>query len=165
MIGARGPIHLVERGGEGRIEVPREEVGEHVVLVDRLALLVREVRRLEPGTRVQLDLAVLEARVHVEEDHQPVVEPGPADAPLVHQRARLGLGLLGRRILAAVLGVDHDLGAGPRLDRVDRRLGLDDRVAGQDPGVVVDRPVDLGFRERRAGRWADVRRCPAAPGP
>ena len=59
----------------------------------------------------------------------PSSKPGPPDAPLVDQRARLGLGLLGRRSnVPLVLRVDDDLGAGPRLDRVDGRLGIGDRV-------------------------------------
>ena len=99
---------------------------EHVVLEDRLALLVRQEGGLEPGPRVELDLAVLEVRLHVEEDDEAVVEALAPDAPLVHQGARLRFGLVGRRVLAAVLGVDDDLGAGPRLDLVDDPLGVDD---------------------------------------
>ena len=56
--------------------------------------------------------------------------------------------------VAAVLGVDDDLGAGPRLDLVDLRLRSDDRLRAEDAGLVVDRAVDLGLRERRPGRDA-----------
>ena len=59
--------------------------------------LVRQERRLEAGAGVQLDLAVLEVRLDVEEDDQAVVEALAPDAPLVDQGARLRLGLLGRR--------------------------------------------------------------------
>ena len=73
---------------------------------------------------------------------RPSLKPGAPDAPLVHQRARLRLGLLGRRVLAAVLGVDDDLGAGPRLDGVDRRLRVGDRR----------RPTGCRRSRRRPGR-------------
>ena len=69
---------------------------QHVVLEDRLALGVGQERRLEAGRGVELDLPVLERRVDVEEDRQAVVEPAPADAPLVDQREGARLGLLGR---------------------------------------------------------------------
>ena len=153
VLGCRRGIDLLERHVEGGVEVGRAEVREHVVVEDRLALGVREVGRLEPGRGVQLDLAVFEARVHVEEDDHAVVEARPPDAPLVDQCAGLGLGLLGRQaVRAAVLRVDDDLGAGPRLDLVDRRLGRDDRLRAEDAGLVVDGAVGLGVRERRAGR-------------
>ena len=152
MLHGRGGIDLLERDTERAVEVRRPQEGEHVVLVDRLALLVREEGGLEARPRVELDLAVLKARVHVEEDDQAVVEAGPPDAPLVHQGACLRLGLLGRRVFAAVLGVDDHLGAGPRFDGVDRRLGLGDRRGRQDAGVVVDRPAVDGVGEWRTGR-------------
>src|SRR4029079_15031972 len=50
------------------------------------------------------------------------------------------------------LRIDDDFRTSPRLDRVDGRLGLDDLRWREDAGVVVDRPVDLRIRERRA-RW------------
>ena len=86
---------------------------------------------------------MLEARVEVEEDDEAVVEALPADAPLVDQRLGVAVGLLGRDAVVDDLGVDDDLGAGPLLDRVDRRLGRGDRLRREDAGVVVDRPVDL----------------------
>ena len=76
-----------------------------------------EVRK--PGSGVQLDLAVAEALVEVVQDDQPVVEALATDAPLVHQRPGVRLGELGRVALGLELGVDDDLGAGPRLDRLD----------------------------------------------
>ena len=82
----------------------------------------------------------------------PSSKPVAPDAPLVDQCAGLGLGLLGRRVRAAVLGVDDDLGAGPRLDLVDLRLGSDDRLGAEEAGLVVDGAVGLGWRERRPGR-------------
>ena len=55
----------------------------------------------------------------------PSFEPDPADAPLVHERLGVGLGLLGRDVVAAeTLRVDHDLGLRLGLDRVDDELGL-----------------------------------------
>ena len=36
------------------------------------------------------------AGVHVEQDHETVVEALPADTPLVHQRLGVAVGLLGR---------------------------------------------------------------------
>ena len=124
----RGGVDPLESHGQRGVEVGVLEVGEHVVVEDRLALLVREEGGLEAGRRVQLDLTVLQVRLHVEEDDHPVVEAGPPDAPLVDQGARLGFGLLGRRVGPAVLGVDDDLGRRPGLDRIDRGLGLDDRL-------------------------------------
>ncbi len=64
-----------------------------------------------------------EVRFHVEQDDQAVVEALPPDAPLVHEGLGVGVGLLGRDPVVDDLAVDDDLGAGPRLDRVDRRLG------------------------------------------
>ncbi len=95
---------------------------------------------------------MLERRVDVEEDDHPVVEAGPPDVPLVDECAGARFGL--RRVDAVVgqLAVDHDLGAGPRLDAVDDRLRPDDRVGAQDPGEVVDRPVRLWVGEGRARR-------------
>ncbi len=142
---------LCERHGQRAVEVGILQVRQHVVVEDRLALAVRQERLLETGTGIQLDLAVLEIRLHVEEDHQAVVEALASDAPLVHQGTRLGVGLVGRRVFAAVLGVDDDLRAGPRLDRVDRLFRRGDGRRRQDAGVVVDRAVDLGLREGRAG--------------
>ncbi len=78
---------------ERAIEVGLQEQRQHVVVEDRLALAVRQVRGLEPGRGIELDLAVLQARIEVEEDDQPVVEPGSTDAPLVDQRSRAGLRL------------------------------------------------------------------------
>ena len=62
--------------------------------------------------------------------------PGPPDAPLVHQRCGVGLGLVGRDVVAAErLRVDDDLGLGLRLDGVDDRLGLRPVVGVEDVGV------------------------------
>ena len=122
----RRSIHLREGGGECPVEVRRAEMREHVVVEDRLALLVRQEGGLEPGPRVELDLAVLEVRFQVEEDDKAVVEALASDAPLIDQGARLHFRFVGRRVFAAVLGVDDDLRAGPRLDLIDDPLGVDD---------------------------------------
>ena len=158
VLGRRRGADLLERGGECRVEVAGRERRQHVVLEDRLTLLVRQEGGLEARAGVELDLAVLEIRLHVEEDDQPVVEALATDAPLVHQGPRLRLGLLGRRKAATVLGVDDDLGARPRLDPVDRGLRGGDRLGRQDARVVVDGPVDLGSWERWAGRRRGWRR-------
>ncbi len=94
---------------------------------------------------------MLAARVEVEQDHEPVVEALPADAPLVHQRLSVAVGLVGRDPVVADLAVDDDLGTGPGFDRVDRRLGVRDRLLREHAGLVVDRAVGLGVRERRPG--------------
>ena len=79
------------------VEVAAAQERQHVVLVDRLALAVGEVRRGVPRSRVQLDLAVARvALVEVEQDHEPVVDALAADAPLVHEGTGVALGLVGR---------------------------------------------------------------------
>jgi hypothetical protein len=78
----------------------------------------------EALTAEQSDLAVLERGIEVEQDHEAVVDPGAADAPLVHERLGVGVGVVGRDVVATEgLRVDHDLGLGLRLDGVDDLLG------------------------------------------
>ena len=89
----RRRIDLGQRGTQGAVEVAAAQERQHVVLEDRLALAVAQEGGLEPRAGVQLDLAVPAAVVHVEEDHQAVVEALAADVPLVHERARPRLGL------------------------------------------------------------------------
>ena len=89
-------IDPFERDHHGAIEVGVEQKRQHVVVEDRLTLAVREERGLEPGGRVELDLAVEQVRFEIEEDRQPVVEPGAPNAPLVDQGPRLGFGRLRR---------------------------------------------------------------------
>ena len=111
---------------------PVAEQRHHLVVEDRLALVAVEVRRLEPVAGVELDLAVLVAGVELEQDDQAVVDAGPSDAPFVHQRGGVGLGLRGGQVVAAHrLRVDDDLDAGLGLDRVDDLLGLGRRVSGR----------------------------------
>ena len=85
--GGRG-IDPAQRDRQRAVEVRIAQEREHVVLEDRLALAVGEEGRLEPGCRIELDLAVFEGRVDVEEDGKAVVEPGATDAPLVDQGDR-----------------------------------------------------------------------------
>ena len=59
---------------------------------------------------------------------RPSSKPGAADVPLVDQGRSREASIVGRRVVAAVLRVDHDFRAGPRLDRMDRRLGRGDRA-------------------------------------
>ena len=77
----RGGVDPLERDAERAIEVGVPQERHHVVVEDRLALAVGQERRLEAGRGVQLDLAVLERRVDVEEDGHPVVEAGAARRP------------------------------------------------------------------------------------
>ena len=113
---------LGQRDQDRRVEITALERRQHLVEVDVLELALAEG---ETGASVELDLAMLEARVEIEQDDQPVVDAGTPDAPLVHQGGGVALGLLGRDVVASEgLGVDHDLGLGLRLDRVDDRLGL-----------------------------------------
>ena len=151
---------LPERDQDGVVQVAGSEQRQHVVLVDRLALVVGEVGRREPGTGVELDLAVRQARVELEQDHEPVVDAGATDAPLVHQRGRVRFGLLGSEIVAAHrLGVDDDLDAGLRLDRVDDLLRLRDGLRPEDPREVVDGLALDRLRVRRPGRRRRRRRA------
>ena len=89
---------------------------------------------------------------------RPSSKPSPADAPLVHQRLGVLVGFLGRDPVVDDLAVDHDLGAGSRLDRVDRRLSFGDRCRREDAGLVVDGTVDLRIGERRPGFGARLDR-------
>ena len=99
---------------------------------------------------------MLAARLHVEEDDQPVVEALAPDTPLVAERLTVGGGDIGVGAWLG-LGVDDDLGAGPRLDGLDQagRLGLG-RV-GEDAGLVVDHDPGHGIREWRSGRQRRAR--------
>ncbi len=128
------------------------------------AALSRNVAR-KPGPPYQDHLAMLEIGVHVEQDHEPVVEPFPPDSPLIHQGPRVAVSLLGGSAVLDDLGVDRDLRPGPCLDRVDLGLDSGDRGRSENAGAVVDRnPVDRS-RERRAGVGArDGGRNAAAAG-
>ncbi len=143
---------LGQRDEDRRVEVPGLERRHHLIVEDVLEL---GLTQRKTGSPVELDLTVLEAGVEVEQDHEAVVDAGPPDTPLVHQGCGVGLGLLGRDVVAAEgLGVDHDLGLGLRLDRVDDRLGLALRGRREDVGVVVDRLAVDGFGEgRTSSRW------------
>ena len=143
-------IHdLGQRDEDRRVEVPALERRHHLIVEDVLEL---GLAQRKTGAPVELDLAVLEARVEVEQDHKAVVDAGTPDTPLVHQGCGVAFGLLGRDVVAAEgLGVDHDLGLGLRLDRVDDRLGLALRRRREDVGVVVDGLAVDGFGERRTG--------------
>ncbi len=113
--------------------------------------LVRNVCA-EPGPGVELDLAVARVvLVQVEQDDQAVVDALAADAPLVHERDRVGLGLRGRDAVRHELGVDDHLGSGPVLDAVDRGLDLTPDAVGEHPRRVVDGLVVHGGRERGSG--------------
>ena len=120
----------------------------------------------EAGARIELDLPVLEARVEVEQDDEAVVDAGPPDAPLVHQRGGVGLGFGGRDVVATEgLGVDDDLGLGLGLDRVDDLLGLTLGRRRQDLGVVVDGlVVDRLGEWRSRGRGVTATERPRRPG-
>ena len=85
---------LVHRRQQRAVHVALAQLRQHVVLEDALAVLVREPGLPVTRARVELDLAVARvALVEVEQDHQPVVDAGAADAPLVHQGDGVRLGL------------------------------------------------------------------------
>ena len=112
---------------------------------------------MEPGARVELDLPVRQRGVEVEQHDEAVVDAGPPDAPFIHQRRRVRLGLIGRDVVAAErLRVDHDLRLGLGLDRIDDRLGLPLGPRRQDTRVVVDGLAVDGLRERRTGRRGET---------
>ena len=90
--------------------------------------------------------------VEVEQDHEPVVDARPPDAPLVHERDRVRLRLVRRDARWHELRVDDDLGAGPALDLVDRLLELLDRRVAEHARLVVHRLVVDRLGERRPGR-------------
>ena len=153
VLGRRGVVDLLHRHQQRPVEVAPLEQRQHLVLVDRLAVRVRQ--ELGPVARagVQLDLAVAGVvGLEVEQDHEAVVEALAADAPLVHQLLGVGLGRRGVLGARRLLRVDDDLGAGPLLDRVDHRLDLGHRGAAEHARRVVDGLVVDGIRERRAGR-------------
>ena len=154
VVDSRGLVDLAKRCEQRAIHVCPTQQRQHVVLVDRLALLVRQEGRSEAGSRIELDLAVPEAVVHVEQDHEAVVEALAADAPLVHQGDGVPLRRLGRVALGLELGVDDGLGTGPILDRPRDTLGLADRAWRQDLRRVVD-PL---AGDRRRVRWAGAGR-------
>ena len=134
------------------------------VVEDRPGARRAEVPLGEAGACVELDLAVLEARVEVEQDDQAVVDAGSPDAPLVHQGGGVGLGFLGRDVVAPEgLGVDDDLGLGLRLDRVDDLLGLALGRRREDLGVVVDGLAVDRLGEGRSGAVAARRRGDGGP--
>ena len=82
---------------------------------------------------------------------RPSSKPAPTDAPLVDERPRVCLGLLGRDAVVDELRVDHDLGCRPLLDGIDGRLGVRDRRRREDAGRVVDGLALDRRRERRTG--------------
>jgi hypothetical protein len=110
---------------------------------------------------------VLQVVLHVEEDHQAIVEALATDAPLVHECQGVGVGLVGRVAVALDLRVYGDLGARPSFDRLDRRLGISDGPGREDPGVVVHAlPADrigVGRARRRRGRRRSSGGCEEEP--
>ena len=157
----RGRIDLRHRREQRAVEVAAAEERQHVLVEDLLLLGVVEERRPEARAAVQDHLPVLVARVHVEQDHEAVVEALPPDAPLVHQRPGVGVGLLGRPAVLDGLGVDHDLGAVRcSIWRIVSRDAIDG-VRAEDAGGVVDADAVLRLGE---GRSRGERRQQPAPG-
>ena len=64
------------------------QVRQHLLLEDPLAVLVGQVGRAIPRRRVQLDLAVAQAVIQVEQDREPIIEALASDAVLVDERDR-----------------------------------------------------------------------------
>ena len=101
-------VDLRHRREQRAVEVAVPQERQHVVLEDRLALAVAQERRPITGPGVQLDLAVAGvAAIEVVEDDQPVVEPLAPDAPLVHERPGVGLGLFRGDARIGEPGVDR----------------------------------------------------------
>ena len=102
---------------------------------------------MKPEPPIQADFAV--DAIVVQSDHQDeaVVEAGAADAPLIHERGRVGEVF----VLADAgidLGVDEDLGAGGCLHGVDPALEVGDDLGTKHAGLVVDCPIGLRIGER-----------------
>ena len=89
MFGRGIGVDPLEGDQQGAVQVRGLEPRQHVFVEDPLLLTVVQERRAIARAAVQLDLAVDEARVQVEEDDEAVVEALPADAPLIHE----GLGV------------------------------------------------------------------------
>ena len=124
VLGRGRGIDPLERDGQGAIEVGRAQVRQHVVVVDRLALLVRQERRLEPRAGIQLDLTVLEVRLEVEEFLRGSFLD-PAKSPIV--------------------AVSSLSGAGFDVDYVSIRGALTlDAPAATDPELVVLAAARIG---------------------
>ena len=119
--GGRG-IHPRHRDERRPVQVALLQERQHVVLVDGLALAVREEgRHGSPGLHTAAPGRAPRVVEQIEEDHQAVVEALASDAPLVHERDRVLLGLAG--VDARLdLRVDDDLGARALLDGVGRGL-------------------------------------------
>ena len=127
-VGRRGRgVDIGEGDLECAVEIGRVLRQErlHVVVEDCLAIGVGHERGLEPVAGIERHLAVDQVALHVEEDHEAVVEALAADAPLVEQGQRV---VIGHRLAVDLLdlGVDGDLRPGANLDRLDRCLGRRD---------------------------------------
>ena len=85
VLGRRSGVDPLQGDGQRIIKIRRAQIGQHVVVEDGLALLIREEGRLEPRAGVQLDLPVFEVRLEIEEDRQPVIE---ASRPTPHWSIR-----------------------------------------------------------------------------
>ena len=121
-----------------------------IVVDDRLQGGVVEVAGPEPVACHERQVPVAAGRVHVEEEHQPVVESRPPDAPLGAQGRAVVLDrLCGRPRLH--LGVHDDLGPGSIGDRRDDGVGTVDGGRREDARRVVDALAGNRARERRSG--------------
>ena len=143
-------VDLLDRGHQSAADVALlDGRDDHLIAQLRLRVL-RQVGGLETAAGVRAQGAVLEGRVvEAEQDDEAVVESRASDAPFVHQPPRIGQVRIvphGRRHP----GVDHQLGAGAVLDRVDPRLEQRLRLRVEGAGLVVDRLVDDRIGERQA---------------
>ncbi len=86
VLGRRRRVDLLESRAQCPVQISPRESRDHVLVEDPLALAVVEVGGAVSGRRVELDLAVDERGVDVEQDGEAVVEALPPHAPLVDQR-------------------------------------------------------------------------------
>ena len=140
------------------LEVTRDGGRHEVRLDDLLQSVLVGVCAQEAGAAEHAHAAVDPVVLQPDHQHHAVVEAGADDAPLVDQCFRI------REVLVlADAGVDlrvHDqLGAGVRLDAVDRLLELRLSAAAEDVRRVVDRlvldRVGKGGTGRQGGRGGE----------
>ena len=158
VLGRRVRVDLVHRHEQRAVEVALLQERQHVVLEDRLALLVAEERRAIAGPGIQLDLAVLARRGRGRRGStSPSSKPRRPTPHWSISACASASAALSVDERPDDLGVDDDLGAGPVADRLDLRLDLRDRVGPEDAGLVVDVLAGDRVRERRSGRPDDRR--------
>ena len=112
---------LVDRREQRAVEVAAAEQRQHVVVEDLLLLGVVEERRPEARAAVQDAPGRARCPGTCRTGSRARRRSPSARRPTGPSAPGVGVGLVGRPAVLDGLGVDHDLGAGPRLDRRDRR--------------------------------------------